>query len=522
MIVPNKLTKLIVGFAVFGFCLTAYTQEYQPPVFLNTDRLQKIESAFPIIDEIFKKHAEENHFPAIVYGIVLEGDLVHTFNTGYANIESEISASSNSAFRVASMTKSITAMAILKLRDEGKLELDDPASLYVPEMTNIDYLTEDAPEITIRHLLTHASGFPEDNAWGDRQLDSSDEELLDIYNEGIYFSDIPGTGYEYSNIGFSTLGLIIKEVSGQSYQKYIHENILAPSGMTDTFWEYSEVPGGQLALGYRWEENEWVVQPYLHDGSYGAMGGMISTVEDFSKYMALHLSAWPPRDDAENGPIKRSSLREMHHPWNLSSVNLNARKANGQSCPTVNAYGYGLVWTKDCDDKITISHSGGLPGFGSQWRILPEYGIGIVSFANRTYAGTGYPNAKALDTLFALSDIKLRQLPPSEILKQHKDELVKILPSWNDAEASGIFAENFFMDYFKEELKAESIAAFKKAGEITNITELVPENQLRGYFIMEGENANIRIYFSLTPQNPPMIQSYNLRILDKEKQDLND
>ncbi|WP_300435563.1 serine hydrolase domain-containing protein [Christiangramia sp.] len=510
------LAKPIITLLLSGFCLTAYSQDYQPPVFPDENRLKKIEAAFPIIDEMFQKYAEENHFPAMVYGVVLDGELVHTFNAGIANIESEIPATSNSAFRIASMTKSITAMAILKLKDEGKLRLDDPIYLYVPEMKDIDYLTKDAPDITIRHLLNHASGFPEDNAWGDRQLDSSDDELLDIYNEGLYFSSIPGTGYEYSNLGYATLGLIIKEVSGQTYQNYIKENILESLGMKNTYWEYTEVPEDQLAHGYLWEENKWVDQPYLHDGAYGAMGGMISTVEDFSKYMAFHLSAWPPRNDVEAGPLKRSSLREMHHPWNLPSAHLNAKKTSGEPCPTVSAYGYGLGWIKDCENKVTIAHSGGLPGFGSQWRILPEYGIGIVSFANRTYANTGMANAQALDTLFALSDLQLRQLPPSEILKQRKEELVEILPNWESAQASGIFAENFFMDNFKEELKGEAEAAFERAGEITNISEVIPQNQLRGNFLMEGEKANIRIHFTLTPQNPPMIQAYNLQVLEKE------
>jgi CubicO group peptidase (beta-lactamase class C family) len=101
---------------------------------------------------------------------MVDGKLVHTGGLGYTDVTAKIPVTSKSDFRIASMTKSLTAMAILKLRDEGKLKLDDPAYIYIPEMKNNKYLTKDATPITIRHLLTHAAGYPEDNPWGDRQL----------------------------------------------------------------------------------------------------------------------------------------------------------------------------------------------------------------------------------------------------------------------------------------------------------------------------------------------------------------
>jgi CubicO group peptidase (beta-lactamase class C family) len=126
------------------------------------------------------------------------------------------------------------------LRDAGKLKLDDPAYLYIPEMKNNKYLTKDAAPVTIRHLLTHAAGYPEDNPWGDRQLAVSDAQLIDIYKKGVSFSTNPGQGYEYSNLGFATLGYIIKKVSGKTYEQYITDNILKPLGMTHTYWEYTQ------------------------------------------------------------------------------------------------------------------------------------------------------------------------------------------------------------------------------------------------------------------------------------------
>ena len=504
------IARLITLLTLLSCSLSLPAQNYQPPAFTDANRLQKITATFPVIDQLYKDYAEKNHFPGLVYGIVVDGKLVHTGNTGHTDLENKIIANAQSDFRIASMSKSFTAMAILRLRDEGKLKLDDLIRLYIPAAKNTKYLTKDATEVTIRHLLTHSAGFPEDNPWGDRQLDATDEELLALYEKGISFSNNPGSGYEYSNVGFATLGYIIKKVSGQTYQKYITENILKPLGMSHTYWEYNDVPKDKLAHGYRYEDSKWVEQPLLHDGSYGAMGGLITTIDDFSKYMVLHLSAWPARDDQETGPLKRNSIREMQYPWDLSALNASAKTTNGRPCPTVNAYGYGLRWTKDCGNRVYVGHTGGLPGFGSQWTVMPEYGVGIVAFANLTYARAGVINTQVLDTLLALSGIIPRQIPPSVILNQRKNELIKLLPDWSKAKESGLFANNFFLDYSLEQLQKQAKDIFAKTGSITSTGELIAENQLRGYFILKGEKSGIKISFTLTPQNPPLIQEFHI------------
>jgi CubicO group peptidase (beta-lactamase class C family) len=511
----KKLSRLIKLIALPAFIFhAAFAQTYRPPVFTDAERLKKIEATYPLIDSVYKNFAAKNHWPGITYGIVVDGKLVHTGSAGYTDIKAKQTAGSTSDFRIASMTKSLTAMAILKLRDEGKLKLDDPAYLYFPEMKGLRYLTKDATPVTIKNLLTHSAGYPEDNPWGDRQLATTDDELIALYKKGISFSNDPGLGYEYSNLGFATLGYIIKKVSGQGYEQYITENILKPLGMTHTYWDYNKVPQNKLARGYRWLDNKWVEQPLLHDGTYGAMGGLITTIEDWSKYIAVHLDAWPPRDDAETGPVKRSSVREMQYPWDVNYIGINTNTLNGKPCAGVSAYCYGLGWAKDCQDRIYIGHTGGLPGFGSNWKIMPEYGIGVICFVNLTYANAGAVNNHVLDSLLNRSGIKPRKLPPSAILEQRKNELMKVVADWATAKASGIFAVNFFMDYFPDKLKEEAAMAFVKAGKTVSIGEVIPENQLRGYFIIQGEQANVKITFTLTPENPPLIQAYHLEVVE--------
>lgn len=479
----------------------------------DADRAARIKAAAPVIEAMFNAYAEKYHLPGISWGLVVDGQLLLAGNRGYTDIDKKITVSSSSLFRIASMSKSFTAMAILRLRDDGKLQLDDPVEKYIPEMKNQRYPTQDAPLITIRHLLTHSAGFPEDNPWGDRQLADNDEEFRAFLNTKISFSNAPGIAYEYSNLGFALLGKIVTTVSGQPYQQFIREKIWKPLGMQNAEWEYSRVAPDKLAHGYRWINENWREEELLHDtpdGSWGAMGSMITSVEEFSKYMAFHLSAWPASNAAETGPVKRSSVREMHQPWRFNGLNPAFTYPDGRTCAYASAYGYGLGWLRDCDEKVYISHSGGLPGFGSQWRIMPDYGIGIVSLANRTYAPMGNINLHVLDTLIKLAALKPQKAPASAILEQRQAELVKLLPHWEKAEQSGLFAENFFADNPIDSLRKYAVSLYEKAGTILSVEPMQPENQLRGRFLIKGDKASLMVYFTLSPENPPLIQEYRI------------
>ena len=313
------------------------------------------------------------------------------------------------------------------------------------------------------------------------------------------------------------LGAIIKKVSGMSYQEYIEEHIWKPLGMHHTYWEYSAVPDSTLAIGYRWLNSSWEAQPMEHDGAYGIMGGILTTAEDFSRYMNFMLSAWPARNGSDNSPLQRSSLREMQQPWNFAGLNPNYKYPDGRICPTAAGYGYGLRWSKDCEGRITVGHSGGLPGFGSNWSILPDYGIGIVSFINQTYAPATTLNIQSLDLLVKKAALQPRTIPPSPILLQRQQELTVLLPDWKNAEQSPILAENFFFDYQVDSLRKEAKTLFQSAGRILRSSPVIAENNLRGTFTLNGEKADLKVYFTLSPEQPAKIQAYRLRLEPREK-----
>ncbi|WP_257666034.1 serine hydrolase domain-containing protein [Parapedobacter tibetensis] len=498
------INKSIGWLLALFFLHTGFTHAQQ------ADTLNDIKRALPTIDSIYRSFAAKYHSPGLAYAVVYRGDVVHMGTFGHTDIQQQFPVTPHSVFRIASMTKSFVAAAILQLRDAGQLRLDDPVTQYIPELGNQWLLTTDAPEISIRHLLTHSAGFPEDNPWGDRQLEISDEKFKALIQQGFTFSNAPGMGYEYSNTGYALLGEVIKRITGQRYDAYINTNLLQPLGMANTHWEHTEVPDSLLAKGYRWVNDQWVAQPMLHDGAYGAMGGLMSSLEDFAKYTMLFLDAWPVRDGADNGPLKRSSLREMQQPWTFNSLSMGA-VANNDSCPIVSAYGYGLRWTRDCTKVTTVGHSGGLPGFGSNWIILPDYGLGVICFSNVTYAPTTAINANVIKEIILRSDIGPRTKEVSAILKQRQNELMNFLPNWADAEDSDVFAVNFFLDHYIDVLREESKMVFAKAGKVLKVNEIIAENNLRGTFIIECEHQDIAVYFTLSPESIPRIQQFSIK-----------
>src|SRR5262245_48588304 len=225
----------------------------------------KLPAAFAEVDRLMRDYATQAHAPGAAWGIIVDGQLAHTGATGFRDVAAQAPVDADTVFRIASMTKSFTAMAILKLRDEGKLSLDDPAERYVPELARLKYPTTDSPRITIRHLLSHAEGFPEDNPWGDQQLAVSDDEMSAMMRTGIPFSNPPGLAYEYSNYGFAILGRIVSTVAKQPYRDYIAANILKPLAMNATTLEPRAVSPARLAHGYRWEDDQWKEEPQLPD-----------------------------------------------------------------------------------------------------------------------------------------------------------------------------------------------------------------------------------------------------------------
>lgn len=522
----NNMKALIILLLSAGVLYSDFAQaqasqqaaSYQPPYFEDAERITNIAEAVKGSEAFFEACLKQHHLPGIAYGMVVDDSLVLSGGYGCINLSSGEPATSQSLFRIASMTKSFTAMAILKLSDEGHLSLHEPASKYLPELATLNYLTRDAQALTVHHLLTMTAGFPEDNPWGDRFLDLSEKELMNQVEQGISFSSIPSHQYEYSNLGYGLLGQIISRVSGIPFQDYITQHILEPLGMKHTVWEYEDAPANQLAMGYRRVKNEWVEEPLLHDGAFGSMGGLITSIEDFSHYVSFHLSAWPPRNDQEAGPVSRSIRREMHHLNDPRYYSDPDRFGSGKKL-MMRGYGFGLVVMKDHEGITEVGHNGGLPGFGSSYMFYPEYGIGIMAFSNLTYVGGIVRSAsyRVMQSLMDQGVFQPRILPASDILKLRAQQVAQLIQSWDAELEKEVVAANLYLDIPREVRMSEAKKWLAMAGEIVSVGPVYPENQLRGRFRIKGREGSIEVYFTLSPEPEPRVQWITLEFFPAEQ-----
>ncbi|MES2152198.1 MAG: serine hydrolase domain-containing protein [Pseudomonadota bacterium] len=509
----HRIASVLSGALVCG---ALQAQTYAPPAFADSGRAARVRAALPEIDKMYGALAASAHLPGLVYGVVLDGKLIHSRALGLANLERKLPVTSSTQFRIASMTKSFVAMAVMKLRDEGKLRLDDPVGDYLPELRSLRLPTLDSPALTLRHLMTMNTGLPEDNPWGDRQMELDNAALTRFVSGGLSFSNVPGQGFEYSNLGFVLLGKVVTKVAGMRYQDYIAREILLPLGMKDTLWEYSKASPERFALGYRWEHEQWKVEPILHDGDAAAMGGLITTMDDFARYVAFHLGAWPARDEADSGPLRRATVREMQQPRVFAILDGKATLADGKTPnPKVSFYGYGLSWLRDSGGVVIVGHSGGLPGYGSQYRFAPDHGVALIAFSNLRYAPVYGPTSKALAELIERAALAPRAVAPSPTLLARQRQVADLVQGWDAALGAAITADNFFLDRSRADWIDEAKRLLAPIGKVRSVDAIEAENQLRGSFTLTGERGQLRIAFTLSPEREPKLQELTITAVAK-------
>jgi hypothetical protein len=240
------------------------------------------------------------------------------------------------------------------------------------------------------------------------------------------------------------------------------------------------------------------------------MGGMLTSTRDLGKYVAYLMSAWPPRDGPETGPVKRSSLREMQQVQRPRP----ATASGGGNAPlALNAggYGYGLGIRQSCEYRSIVSHSGGLPGFGSQMRWLPDEGVGLIAMGNLTYTGWGGVLDQATAALAKTGALTRRMPAPSKELLAAKDDVTRLILNWDDALADRVAAVNLFLDRSKDRRKLEIENLKAQAGDACRVDgPFDVENALRGQWTMKCSRSALRVAITLAPTMPPKVQYLNI------------
>lgn len=448
---------------------------------------------FAEIDAALAAFAEEQQIPGLVAGIVQDGRLAHVTALGLADIEAARKVGPDTAFRIASMTKNMTALAILALRDRGRLALDAPLREYLPQFASVPPATSDSPEVSLRHLLTHTAGFVTDDPWGDRVLGMTPAGLDALIATGRLFARPPGLAFEYSNLGYALLGRVLTNVSGEPYQSFIGRTILGPLGMTRTTFDALDAAAGDYAFGYRLDEGKWSRERIEPDGEVGAMGGLATSVPDYARYVAFLLGAWPARDEADAGPVRRASVREMVL-WHAPPFP--NEPVDGRVTPP-SAYGYGLMSTADRDLGRRLHHSGGLPGYGSHVLLMPDRGWGVMAFGNRTYAQMSRITLRVAELLHAAAP-RPDAARPSAMLARAIEAIIAAYAAGRIETAAKIFAVNFLPD-MPARLRDVELAALNQRLGAGQLEKVEPIHALAGRFTLACERGRLQATVILAP-----------------------
>jgi D-alanyl-D-alanine-carboxypeptidase/D-alanyl-D-alanine-endopeptidase len=454
------------------------------------------------LDPLFDAFMKENHVPGLVFGVVHGGRLEYVRAFGVQDTTSGKAVDADTVFRIASMSKQLTALAILRLRDAGRLELDAPAEKYVPELARWQYPTTDSPKIRVRDLLSHAGGLVTDDPWGDRQLAMSEADFT-RFIVNVPFTRAPNIGYEYSNLGYALVGRIVTNVAKRNYADYIGAEILKPLGMTASTYDIATIPPAHRAIGYRWENDAWREEPALGPGAFGAMGGFATSANDYARYVAWVLSAWPPRDGADSPILRRSSVREITRPSNYATV---FPPADPAGCARSSAYGFGVHSQNDCILGFHFMHSGGLPGYGSNVLYVPNRDLAVFAFANRTYAPASRVVRDAANLLVRFGAFPARAVAPGDALRAMLAAAAHIYATGDVMSEPRAFAANFFLDRDAASRNTDIAALRQKTGTCTPPAGPAADGALSGTFEFVCEHGTIKVNLILAPTPEPTLQ----------------
>ncbi|MBL8960180.1 MAG: beta-lactamase family protein, partial [Gemmatimonadetes bacterium] len=266
-------------------------------------------------------------------------------------------------FRMASHSKLFTATAIMQLREQGKVRLDDPVSKHLPWFT-LKPAGNDDGEVTIEQLLTHASGLPREagDHWSTNDFPTTEEVKQLMANRQAAFP--PATRWKYSNLAYTIAGMVVEAVSGQRWADYVQQHIYAPLGMTQSSVDQN-VPGLTVGYGRRMPDGSRALIPFIDARGMGAATGITSNVEDMAKFASAQF-----RRGKMGGRqiLSTGSLREMHR---VRSVEENWQSGTG--------IGFGISRFRD---RTYVGHGGGYLGNTTQTMIQLDDKVAVIVLTN--------------------------------------------------------------------------------------------------------------------------------------------
>jgi CubicO group peptidase (beta-lactamase class C family) len=380
---PKKTVVLLLSLVLIAY--VGCGRESTPPVELgNAELLAKIDA---LVEEVM----ERDRVVGTSIGVKKGGEILVAKGFGYADLENEVEATERTVYRIGSITKQFTALAIMMLAEQGKISLDDDLTKFVPDYPSRDHA------VTIDRLLNHTSGIKGytemKQFWSEARLDLSHEETIDMFSAAP-FEFAPGEKYQYNNSAYYLLGVIIEKVSGMSYADFLKENIWAPLGLKETHYLDNAPIIKNRAEGYEVRDENVVNDDLLSMKTPFSAGALGSSVTDLLEWQMSLM---------ENRLVSRDSYGKMTTPATL----------NDGSKTT---YGYGLT-IGNLEGRRKISHGGGINGFTTQLSYYPDEDLTIVVLCN-----SGSANPGALESRIARAVLEIPE-KTVDIVSLEEEEL---------------------------------------------------------------------------------------------------
>jgi CubicO group peptidase (beta-lactamase class C family) len=318
--------------------------------------------------------------PGIAVGVVADQELVWAAGFGFADVKAKKPMTPDTKFRMASHSKLFTAIAIMQLREQGKLRLDDPVSKYL-SWFRVKPAAEDDGPITVEQLLSHTSGLPREAGahWTTLEFPTAEEIRTLIADRQASFA--PQVRWKYSNLAYTIAGMVVEQVSGESWADYVQRHIFSPLGMTASSVDQNAA-GLAVAYARRMPDGSREVLPFTDARGMASATGITSTVNDMAKFVSAQF-----RTGKMGGRqiLSTGSFREMHRVRSLD---------NDWTSGTGLGFGVSRV-----GGKTYVGHGGGYPGYTTNTLIQLDSKVGVIVLTNTTDSNVGDVARQLMNTV---------------------------------------------------------------------------------------------------------------------------
>lgn len=308
--------------------------------------------------------------PGIAVGVVHDQQLVWATGFGFADVARKVPMTPQTKFRMASHSKMFAAIAIMQLREEGKLRLDDPVEKYLPWFHAKPAGPDDGP-ITIEQLLSHVSGLQREagDHWSSNEFPTK-EQLEKLYSQR-QSAFAPNVRWKYSNLAFAVAGLLVEQITGQKWGDYVDKNIFQPLGMTESSVD-KNVPGLTVPYGRRMPDGSREIIPFIDARGMAAATGVTSNVTDMAKFVSANFRSGP-RGGSQ--VVSSGSWRELHR---VRAVENDWKSGTG--------LGFDM---RRINDKTYVGHGGGYLGNTTQTQMQLDDKVGVIVLTNTNDSNVG-------------------------------------------------------------------------------------------------------------------------------------